>query len=169
MRVYLTGYMGAGKTTAAKRLANKLGWTFIDLDKYIEVKHQAKITDIFKEQGEASFRDFEKRALGDTLLWQRTIIATGGGTPCFNNLMQTMTENGLCIYLKMPAKALVSRLMKNRKSRPILKDIPINEFADFIERSLQERERFYKQSHFTFEALDREIVNKLLDCVLEVS
>lgn len=78
-RIYLIGLMGAGKSTVGKLLAEKLGWTFIDLDDEIEASSGMTIAEIFQESGENTFRGLESAALLNTASMKEKIIACGGG------------------------------------------------------------------------------------------
>lgn len=145
-RVYLTGFMGSGKTTVGQMLARALDWQFIDLDQHIEKQEGQSITDIFKAKGEAGFRQLEHEALKQVSLLSRVIVSTGGGTPCFNGNMELMNQSGLTIYLKLDAKVLRDRLLPARKSRPLIADKSDGELLDFICEKLAEREPYYMQS-----------------------
>lgn len=154
MLVYLIGYMGCGKTTAGKKLANKLGYTFIDVDNLIEEAQGVTISDIFANQGEDAFRKIEQEMLSTTFELDNAIIATGGGAPCFYNNIEAMNENGLTIYIEMSAKALVSRLKGGIEDRPILKGKSEEELLGFVEEALEIRNPFYKKSKAIVEGLN---------------
>ena len=167
MRIYLVGYMGSGKTTVGRRLANALEWQFIDMDHYIEKQQNKSILEIFNEEGEDTFRKLEQQAIKDSFSWQKTIISTGGGTPCFNNNMDLLINNGLCFYLYMPAKALADRLKQSKKQRPLLEHISPMELDDFIKTNLQKREAFYFRSHFTIDVLNPYSIQILMNRIKE--
>ena len=82
-RIFLTGYMGSGKSTLGLRLAQKAGLSFIDLDHYIETRFRKTINEIFAEKGEKEFRIIERNMLREVGEFEDVIIATGGGAPCF--------------------------------------------------------------------------------------
>ncbi|MFN5829806.1 MAG: shikimate kinase, partial [Bacteroidota bacterium] len=88
--VYLTGFMGSGKTTVGKKLAAQLNYTFIDLDSYIEKQEGRSISELFNEHGENYFREVEHQCLQTLLKLEKLVIACGGGTPCFYDAMQQM-------------------------------------------------------------------------------
>ena len=90
MLIYLIGYMGAGKTTYGKRLARDINYNFIDLDQKIEAEQGKTISEIFAEKGEDGFRQIEREAMIQTFGLENTIVATGGGTPCFFDNMQLL-------------------------------------------------------------------------------
>src|SRR5690606_34726901 len=115
--IYIVGYMGSGKTTFGKRLAAKLNMAFVDLDNLIEVTEGKTINEIFELKGESYFREKEKEIL-QTTVFVNTVVATGGGTPCFFDNMSWMNTNGKTIYLKMTAQALESRLKFDKNNRP---------------------------------------------------
>ncbi|MFO0321777.1 MAG: shikimate kinase [Bacteroidota bacterium] len=145
--IFICGFMGCGKTTQGKKLAKELAYFFIDLDEYIANKFDENITDLFKEYGEEKFRIIETDALKECIKEnQKTIIATGGGTPCFNDNLTVMKEAGKIIYLKMTAAELFTRLFKVKDSRPLIKDKEDEEMLTFIENLLQLRENFYNQA-----------------------
>lgn len=145
-RVFLTGFMGSGKTTVGQMLARALDWQFIDLDQHIEKQEGQSIRDIFETSGEVAFRQMEHKALKEVSLLSHVIVSTGGGTPCFHGNMDWMNQSGLTIYLKLDAKVLKDRLMPARKSRPLIANKSDSELLDFIREKLAEREPWYMQS-----------------------
>src|SRR5690349_8405249 len=106
MKIFLIGFMGCGKSTMGKKLAVKLGYDFIDLDHQIEKNLGTTITAYFAENGEEAFRKLESETLKNFDYPSNSIIATGGGAPCFFDNMDWMNANGLSIYIEMPAAAL---------------------------------------------------------------
>jgi len=147
--VYLLGFMGSGKTTIGKTLANVLNYSFIDLDLLIESKLQKTISEIFAEFGEMKFREMEKAALESTFSLENVVVATGGGTPCFFDNLAKINENGISVYLKMNLEILLGRLKSKIEKRPLLKNRNSNELRTYIENTLSEREIFYQKAHFT--------------------
>ena len=147
MRIFLIGFMGCGKTTLGKKLAKHLNFNFIDLDRFIENKTVKSINVIFDEKGEQYFRDLEKESLNEICKMDNMVLASGGGTPCFSDNMQTMLAKGICIYLKMEAGDLEERLCKEKNNRPLIRHLTKNELNDFISEKLMEREVFYKKAH----------------------
>lgn len=138
--------MGSGKTTIGKKLANRLGFLFIDLDRLIENKYRITIPDIFNRYDEDAFRLVEHQSLQETFTFSNAVISTGGGTPCFYNNMELINQNGLSVYLKMHYKSLYDRLIHSKKKRPLLADKSPEQIMEFIETQLAEREPFYLQS-----------------------
>ena len=82
-RIFLIGYMGAGKTTVGKVLSRQLGLSFIDLDHYIEGRYHKTVGQLFAEKGEDAFRDIERRMLREVAAFEDVLVSTGGGAPCF--------------------------------------------------------------------------------------
>lgn len=153
-KIFLTGYMGSGKTTAGKKLSQRLGYEFIDLDQFIEKEHSMKIPEIFRQKGEEAFRAMENNALKKLLTQDNLVIACGGGTPCYYGNMDLMNQNGITIYLKMSTDALFSRLSQSKGERPILSGKTDKELHDFIGRQLEKREDFYHKAQFTVKGKD---------------
>jgi shikimate kinase len=159
MIVYLIGFMGSGKSTAGKKIAASLGWNFIDLDREIEHRTGRLIHDIFAKEGEESFRKIESSVLKDLSASENTVIACGGGTPCFNSNMDFMLEKGLTVYLKMDVEELKSRLVRSHTIRPLIKNIDKEDLSAFIKTSLDEREKWYNQSEISVNGLDIDILS----------
>lgn len=150
-RIFLIGFMGSGKTTIGNLLANKLNFSFIDLDHYIENRMRKKITDIFAEIGEDGFRELEHKILMEVSLLDNVVISTGGGTPCFYDNMEIMNEHGLSLYLKLSNEALTDRLHKAKAFRPLIKDKSDIELVEFIKETLTKREKYYMQASLVIE------------------
>jgi len=151
-RIYLVGYMGAGKSTCAKRLANKLQWNFTDLDALFEARYKISINRFFEKYGESLFRRLERDLLQQTELLENTIIATGGGTACFYNNMSWMNENGTTVYLQMSPGAVANRLVHAKKKRPLLAKKNPEELYVFVKDQLRQRAIFYSQAKIVIEA-----------------
>ena len=100
-RIYLIGFMGAGKTTVGICLANRLGWRFIDLDQEIERREGRTIAEIFRDDGEAHFRKIEQRRLADVAQSERAVIALGGGTFIDPQNRALAEATGLTVWLKV--------------------------------------------------------------------
>ncbi len=148
--VFITGFMGCGKTTYGKQIAKALGFHFIDLDNYIMQEHDQSILDMFKELGETAFRKLESEALATCIAENdKTIIALGGGTPCYANNLEELKKNGFIIYIKLDAKILFERLEKDKDSRPLITEKEKEELKQYIVQLLQQREPIYSQAHLT--------------------
>lgn len=149
--------MGSGKSTAGKKLASLLGWTFIDLDKSIEEYIGKTIPEIFSQNGEAYFRDIETQLLKKPQAQTNTIISTGGGTPCSDDNMDFMLGTGLTLYLKLTPRQLKSRLSESKEERPLIKDLEPQKLLSFIEEKLADRERWYDRSDIIIDGEDLDI------------
>jgi shikimate kinase len=148
-RIYLIGYMGSGKTGVGKKLSKHAGYDFIDLDEYIESKYGKSIPDIFSGEGEARFRELERKYLHEVSALNKVVISAGGGTPCFFDNMDFMNRTGLTVYLRMTSSALARRLENARTHRPLLQGLEGEELKSFIRSSLEKREPFYRQASVT--------------------
>lgn len=144
--------MGAGKSTCAKRLANKSNWNFTDLDQLFESKYKIAIPDFFEKYDESLFRRLERDILQETSSLQNIIIATGGGTACFYNNMSWMNENGITVYLQMSPTAVVNRLIHAKKKRPLIAKKNPEELHLFVKDHLRQRAIFYSQAKIVIEA-----------------
>jgi shikimate kinase len=162
--IYIIGFMGSGKTTAGKKLASLLGWSFIDLDKRIEEYAGKTIPEIFSQSGEDYFRIIETQLLRNLKMCTKTVISTGGGTPCYIDNMDYMIETGLTIYLKLTPAELKGRLSQSKGKRPLIKDLDQNELTSFIKEKLAVREKWYERSDITMDGIDLDI-NLLLSHV----
>jgi len=145
-KIFLIGFMGSGKTHWARLLSSAYQLSYADLDDVIEKEYNQKIATIFKEKGEAYFREIEAKVLRSFSEEQNCIIACGGGTACYHDNMQWMNENGITVYLQDSPAVLAKRLLKEKSHRPVLMNIPDNELESFIAGKLTERESFYKQA-----------------------
>lgn len=155
--LYIIGFMGSGKTTAGKKLASLLGWSFIDLDRKIEEHTGMKIPEIFSKFGEEHFRNIESEMLRSINPGSNTVVATGGGAPCYKDNMEFMLSTGLTIYLKMTPPQLASRLTASNDERPLIKNMEGKELLVFIEKKLSDREEWYEKSHLIRNGFDIDI------------
>lgn len=151
-RIFLIGYMGAGKTTVGKDLAKKTGLSFVDLDNHIEARYHKTVGQLFKEKGEAEFREIEKRMLHEVAMFEDILISTGGGAPCHFDNIQFMNSSGTTIYLKVSVGELVKRLEACKQVRPVLKGRTGEELKAFVAESLEQREPYYNQATFVYDA-----------------
>ena len=125
MRVFLVGYMGSGKTTLAKPLADALGIPHFDLDMMIEKGRGVTVTEIFDQEGEDVFRQLESEYLLKLLNSEESfVLATGGGTPCFNGNMTLMNEQGVTLFLDEKPEVILQRLYRNTNILPFRLQLP---------------------------------------------
>lgn len=146
--------MGCGKSTMGRKLAAKLGWSFVDLDHLIEESIDSSIPAYFREFGEEHFRAKEREILQGAAYPENAVIATGGGAPCFFDNMDWMNRNGVTIYLSLTPKALASRLAGESEGRPVLNGLKGPELEAFISSKLDERSSFYNQAQLIVNGID---------------
>jgi len=150
MKIFLIGFMGSGKTHWGKQLSAKLGLPFYDLDSVIVEKEHRTVTDIFEESGEEYFRYQEKEMLeGIVVEMESFILSCGGGTPCFFNNIEFMKKNGKVIWLNTSVDMLKERLVKERKTRPLISEVNDEELRRYIVKKLSERRMYYQQADVT--------------------
>ena len=154
MKIYLIGFMGSGKSTIGRKLANHLHFDFVDLDRLIEIKAGMSIAEYFNAHGEEKFREFERDVLRQSVFPENTIIATGGGAPCYFNNMAWMNETGKTVYLSLEPKALANRLENAKVQRPLIKGLSGEELVNFIKLKLGSREPFYHEAQFIVSGTD---------------
>ncbi|OBQ55275.1 shikimate kinase [Tamlana sp. s12] len=169
MIIVLIGYMASGKTSIGKKLADKLDYTFVDLDELIEEKENASVTKVFKKRGEVYFRNQETRYLKEVLAMPGNIIlSVGGGAPCYGNNMQEIlnAENTKSVYLKASIPTLSEKLMRKKAKRPLIAHIETEEaMAEFIGKHLFERSPFYSQAEFIV-SIDHKTKEEVAEAVL---
>ena len=152
IRIFLTGYMGAGKTTLGKAFARKLNLPFVDLDWYMEERFHKTVGELFVERGEAGFRELEKNMLHEVGAFENVVISTGGGAPCFFDNMDFMNRNGKTVFLNVHPDVLFRRLRVAKQQRPILQGKQDDELKEFLIRALEKRTPFYSQAQYVFNA-----------------
>lgn len=150
MRIYLVGYMGAGKSTTAKRLAKRLGVESYDTDRMFEEKYHISINDFFNKYDEPLYRKLETQILHDTEQLDNVVISTGGGTACFNDNMEWMNQHGFTVFLKISPESAVARLQQSKVKRPVVMNRTPEELAEFIPQNYAARMPFYEQAKLTF-------------------
>lgn len=164
-RILLIGYMGAGKTTLGRALADELGLQFIDLDLFIEERFRKTIREIFAERGEEEFRRIEQSMLHEVAEFEDVVISTGGGTPCFFDNIEYMNRQGTTVFLDVPVERLFIRLSIARSKRPLIKEKNDEELRIFIEEQLQKRMPYYSKAYHTFTADKLEDVKQIAESV----
>ena len=168
-RIFLIGYMGSGKTTIGKLVAEKLGYSFVDMDTHIEEKHFNTISEIFAKVGEQQFRLLEQRCLHEVAEFDDVIISTGGGAPCFFDNMEYMNAHGVTIYLKLTAAELAERLeFIGVSKRPLLANRKVDELRRFIAEGLAKREPFYEKAAYSLSGDIDETVEKIFKLITDL-
>jgi shikimate kinase len=151
LRIVLTGYMGAGKSTIGRLLAKALGYTQMDTDNVLSHRYQLPVTQLFEQHGEAFFRQAEATLLNELLALPYRVISTGGGTLSRIETLQAVLNapSTVLVYLRVPISTLYDRVIFSHKDRPLL-NLPNCE-AVFHERFAQ-RESFYQQAHIVVDS-----------------
>lgn len=154
MRIFLIGFMGCGKSTMGRALSASLNLMFIDLDTFLEERYFKSIPQIFAEEGEDSFRRKERKVLEEVAAFDNVIVATGGGAPCFFDNMELMNNSGFCIFLDVEIDSLVTRLLRAKTERPLIKGKSPDELRLFIEGMMQKRRPFYEKARHILKGKD---------------
>ncbi len=159
-KVYLVGFMGAGKTTVARALARRLGWPFEDIDERIESRERRSVAAIFAQQGEAYFRQQERHVLGELLAERHVIIATGGGTFVEADNRALMLADGGVAWLDVPLAQVIARVPADGR-RPLAAD------RMQMEQLYARRRLVYAEAHVRIDASRpvAEVVERLLDWI----
>jgi shikimate kinase len=165
MKIYLVGYMGCGKSTLGKELAEALGISWIDLDDEFELRFKISIPDFFKKYGEVAFRELEHKLLTDISAIPDLVVSTGGGAPCFYANMDVMNLTGLTIFLSASPELLLSRIESSVRKRPLFQQMQGENTLLNIIRHLQIRETYYKKAQLTIDASKPDI-QELKDIIL---
>lgn len=142
MLVFLIGVMGSGKTTIGKMLSYEMQLPFYDTDEIIMNIEGMNVSAIFEKHGEGYFRVLEKELI---LSWKMTncIVATGGGLPCIDGVMDVLKQKGKVVYLSTKLGLLTERLA-NENSRPLIKELSQKDRQKKLKEILQLREVYYK-------------------------
>jgi shikimate kinase len=157
MKIYLIGFMGAGKTTVGRELASRIDAPFFDLDELIEAAEKTTIKELFASRGEPYFRKRERDILRATRNLDLAVIATGGGTFTFDENIQFIQSEGLSVYLSAPYALLRARIGDKAAERPMFRDdLSAHElFANRI--------RYYRMSDVTIEIREEETPAEIVE------
>ena len=159
-KLYLVGFMGAGKTTVAAALGTRIGWRSEDIDERIETRERRSIAAIFVQEGEAYFRQAERDVLSDLLPLRHVIVATGGGTFSDPGNRAVMLSDGAVAWLDLPLSRVIERIPPDGR-RPLAADLVQ------MEQLYQQRRLAYAEAHVRIDAARpvEEIVERLLEWI----
>jgi len=157
-KLYLVGFMGAGKTTVARALGARLGWRVEDIDMRIEAIERRPVATIFAQSGEAYFRQAERQVLGDLLPVRDIVVATGGGTFVEADNRALMLTDGAVAWLDVPLTRVLQRVPADGR-RPLAAD------RTQMELLFARRQLAYAEAHVRIDASGRvaDVVERLLD------
>jgi len=144
-KIYLVGFMAAGKTTLARALAKRLDWQAVDIDELIEAREHQTVADIFSKHGEAYFRTVERQTLAEQLARRHLVVATGGGTFADVQNRAAINADGVSVWLDVPLDRLIGRVPAGGR-RPLAADRP------GFERLYHQRRAAYEQAHVRLDA-----------------
>lgn len=165
-KIFLTGFMGSGKTFWGKIWAQKTQLNFFDLDQQIEKVVGESVATIFEKKGEDYFREIERYVLRKFAAKDKFILASGGGAPCFFENIKWMNEHGTTIYLQASAAEILKRVKDEIAERPILNKVNQSELLFFIEQKLKERAPVYQQAKYILNVAD--LTENSLDDILNI-
>ena len=148
----LLGFMGSGKSTIGKVLAQRLGISCVDSDSWIEEKHGRSITEIVSDKGWPAFRAMEREFAFEMNEQAPMVISCGGGFPLDDENWQWISNNCTSIYLRVDKDVLLHRLIDETAIRPLLKDKSRAELIQFIDEKLTERMPVYTKSDWIIDA-----------------
>ena len=159
-KIYLVGFMAAGKTSLARALGTRLSWRVEDVDELIEAREKKTVADIFARCGEAHFRALEREIVHLLLPIRHVVVATGGGTFMDAESRAAIVGDGLSIWLDVPFEELIARVPADG-SRPLAAD------RDQMARLFAARQVGYEQAHLRLDAR-RAPIGELVERVIEV-
>lgn len=168
IRIFLIGFMGAGKTTFGKQLASNLGLSFIDTDVYIENRYHKTVSSLFVEKGESEFRILERKILEEISKIEDVVIATGGGMPCFYDNIDYMNSKGITIFMQVSDSELAKRLYPAKSNRPLLMDKDYDEILSFVSSMLTKRLPFYLKAQYTVDASGNKVVDRMAEICTKI-
>lgn len=147
----MLGMPSSGKSTLGRQLAKELNYDFIDLDKKIEISEGKKINEIFTLEGEDYFRKLETEQLKKIEANNRLVIATGGGTPCYNNNLALIKEIGISVFLDVKPFKLEERMRNSKKNNRPLFSLESDSLLDTLTATYDSRIDIYNQADIVIE------------------
>jgi shikimate kinase len=168
--IYLTGFMGSGKSTIGPILANTLGYAFADIDKVIELRTGKSVRKIFSEEGEKFFREIERQVLAELSVREHHVVSLGGGSIVDQMNFALVKNSGILVYLYSSQEHLLKRL-QHKTDRPTLTDsegeqLPIEQLRDRVTKLYEARAPIYSRAHLTVHT-DEQKVGKSVDEIVK--
>ena len=164
--IYIMGFMGCGKSSVGKLLAQHLNWNFLDTDDWIIRETGLSISEIFEIRGELGFRQLERECISRISKLRNYVIALGGGSVLDPLNWARLSDSGVTVTLEFPAKVIASRLSEDG-SRPLLKGLRGKERVLRIKDLLMQRKCFYRKADlvltFDRDVPSEKIVEDLID------
>ncbi len=149
--IFMLGMPSSGKSTLGRQLAKELNYDFVDLDKRIEISEGKKISEIFNLEGEEYFRKIESEQLKKIPVDSKLVIATGGGTPCYNDNISYIKSNGISVFLDVSPEKLEERMRSSRRNnRPLFK-LENDDLLATLTETYNERIDAYKKADIVIE------------------
>ncbi len=155
--IYLIGFMGTGKSTVSRCLAEQLGYEEIEADQWIVQRYHQSITEIFETQGEQRFRDMETELLQELCKETDKIISCGGGMALRKENVALMRQNGVVVLLTAEPETIFARV-QNDDGRPILNG---NMSVEYIRELLGQRLPYYKEAGEIVVATDQRVPEEI--------
>lgn len=159
--IALIGYMCVGKTTVGRDLARRLGLRFYDLDWYVEERFHKRVSQIFAEDGEARFRDLERRMLHEVAEFEDIVLSCGGGTPVHFDNMDYLNSVAHTFYLEASPETICAHLRVSKGKRPLLAGKSPEELERFVREQLAQRSPFYARAQHTVRVAPLDTVDKV--------
>lgn len=145
-KIFLLGFMGAGKSYWGRQLAERLQLPLYDLDEQIVEAEGRTVAEIFTEKGEVYFRERERDFLHRLAEKPAFLLSCGGGTPCYFDNMAFMNQTGLTVWLNSSVSVMVERLLRKKYKRPLIAGLSDEALTVYVTQKLAERRPFYEQA-----------------------
>ena len=164
--IYIMGFMGCGKSSAGKRLAQHLNWDFLDTDEWIVREAGQSISEIFETRGELGFRQLERECISQISKLRNFVISLGGGSVLDPINWARLTHSGVTVTLEYPAEVIASRLAEDG-SRPLLNGLKGRKRLRRIKDLLMQRKRFYRKADLVL-TFDRDVpIEKVVEDLID--
>jgi shikimate kinase len=157
---------GVGKSYWAKKMSDKYGWNYVDMDTWIEQRAGQSVSALFTLGGEEQFRKLETQCLEEIITANKNkdmIVACGGGTPAFGNNITLMKKNGCVVYIENDISTLAGRIRLNMEERPLFSSGLVEEV---LVNLYEQRKPYYKQADYSLTANEISLVN--FDKIIEL-